>query len=80
MYNLAVSITLTENKKLSGEKLLPLIRDSKTGQVSVSPIILVEAETMSSIRNKLHDLVNEFIDDMIETGEFSEFADEEEED
>jgi hypothetical protein len=79
MYNLAVSLTLTENKRLHGEKLLPLIRDSKTGQVSISPVILVDGETMSSIRSGLHDIVDKFIDDMIESGEFSEFSSEEEE-
>jgi len=79
MYSLAISLTLSENKKLTGEKLVPLIRDRKSGQVSVSPVILIEGETMSSIRSRMHDVVNEFIDDMIETGEFTEFTDDEEE-
>ena len=73
MYNLAISLTLTENRRLAGEKLMPLIRDTITSEVSVSPVIIVDAETMSAIRSKLHDLVDDFIDDMVDSGEFSEF-------
>lgn len=78
MYNLAISLTLTENKTLSGEKIVPLIRDNDTSQVSVSPVIIIDGDTMSDIRFTLHDIIHNFIDDMIESGEFTEFAEEEE--
>lgn len=78
MYSLAISLTLAENRKLTGEKLVPLVKDRKTGQASVSPIIIIEGDTLRSIRNKMHDIVNEFMDEMEESEEFSGFEDEEE--
>lgn len=78
MYNLAIGLTLTENKTLSGEKIVPLIRDNETSHVSVSPVIIVDGDTMSDIRFTLHDIIDNFIDDMIESGEFTEFMEEEE--
>ena len=78
MYSLAISLTLAENRKLTGEKLVPLVKDRKTGQASISPIIIIEGDTLRSIRNKMHDIVNEFMDEMEESEEFSEFEDGEE--
>ena len=57
---------------------MPLIRDNDTSQVSVSPVIIIDGDTMSDIRFTLHDIIHNFIDDMIESGEFTEFAEEEE--
>jgi len=78
MYNLAISFTLAENRHLQGEKLVPLIRDDETKEVSVSPVIIVDGENMASIRTTLHDMLDTFIDQMIDSGEFSEFDEEEE--
>ena len=78
MYSLAISLTLAENRKLTGEKLVPLIKDRKSGAASVSPVIIIEGDTLSSIKNKMHDVVNQFMDEMMESEEFSEFEDEEE--
>lgn len=79
MYNLAISLTLAENRHLQGEKLIPLIRDYDTKEVSVSPVMIIDGENMASIRTTIHDMLDTFIDQMIESGEFSEFDEEEEE-
>lgn len=76
MYSLAISLTLTENKNLDGENLVPPVRDNTASEVSISPVIMVDGNDMPFVRATLHNLIDDFINDMIESGELSEFMEE----